>query len=85
MGFRVTRNSDGSITAESDCPGNDIDHVYAHSHCENLGHYMNETEQRSIEGRDYSDVINRVVDEEVKRYGGDPGAVRMDITNKLVW
>ncbi|MBU5557461.1 MAG: hypothetical protein QW751_00045 [Candidatus Aenigmatarchaeota archaeon] len=85
MTFRVTRNSDGSITAESDCPGNEVDHVFAHNHCEILAHYMKELGLKNIEGRDYNDIVNRIVNEEVKRYGGDPGAVRGYISTELVW
>ena len=85
MSFRVTRNSDGSITSESDCPGKDVDHVFAQHHHRQLSEYMRETGQSSIEGRDYNDIVNDIVDEQHKRYGGDKGALRAEVGTKLVW
>lgn len=85
MSFRVTRNSDGSITAESDGADNGIEHVFAQDHSRQLSHYMQGTGQSSIEGRDYDDIVNRIVDENVKRYGGDPGIERCEVDRKLVW
>lgn len=85
MTFRVTRNGEGSITAESDCPGNEVDHMYAQGHNRQLDNYMRENDQGSIDGRDYNDVVNRIVDERVRKYGGDPGAERMDVSTHLVW
>ena len=84
MTFSVRRNSDGSITAESNCPGSEIDHVYAQSHSRELAHYMEDTRQESVDGRNYDDVVNRLVDEENRKYGYSP-ATRMEISNKLVW
>lgn len=85
MSFRVTRNSDGSITAESDTAGNEVDHVYAQQHHRELSGYMRETCQSAIEGRDYNDVINSVVDAKAERDGRDHALTRMEVSNKLVW
>lgn len=84
MSFRVTRNSDGTITAESDGTSNDVDHVFAQRHSRELDHYMRDLGQSRIEGKNYDDIVNHVVNERNKKYGYDP-AERSMVGLKLVW
>ena len=85
MSFRVTRNSDGTIMTESDGPANEIDHVNAQRNRNNLSEYMRDTGLQSIEGRNYHDIIDRIADAEVEKYGGDHAAERSYVGLKLMW
>ena len=84
MSFRVTRNSDGSITTESD-DGHNLTHATAQQHGHQIEYMMEKADMSSVEGRDYNSIANQIAEAHVKKYGGDIALERAEIGRKMVW
>ena len=84
MSFRITRNSDGSITTESD-DGYNPGHATAQQHGHQIEYMMEKANLGSVEGRDYNSITNQIAEAHVKKYGGDIALERAEIGRKMVW